>query len=192
MRRATIFALPVLALGLAACAGPQEGGCWTTSTPEQLAERPSPLDSAVVALGDGQVRVCYGRPSARGRQVMGALVRYDEPWRFGANEATSIHVPFPAEIGGVAVEPGSYSLYAIPGSESWTVVLNGVVERWGIPIDEAVRAQDVGSFTVTPETLDAPVETFTLSFQDAGAHEASLVAEWESTRLRIPVRRMEG
>jgi len=192
MRRASILALPVLALAFAACAAPEEGGCWTTSTPEQLAERPSPLDSALVTLGDGQVRVCYGRPSARGRQVMGTLVRYDEPWRFGANEATSIHLPFPAELGGVSVEPGTYSLYAVPGAESWTVKINGLVERWGIPIDEAVTAQDVGSFTVVPENLDAPVETLTMSFQGAGADEAALVVEWELTRLRIPLRRVEG
>jgi len=39
---------------------------------------------------------------------------FDQPWRLGANEATSISVPFPAEIAGVRVKPGTYTLYAIP------------------------------------------------------------------------------
>ena len=113
------IAVPLVLLGVAACApADDEAGCWTTSTPEQLAERPSPLDSAIVTLGDAQAKVCYGRPAARGREVMGALVRFGEIWRFGANEATSIHLPFPADIGGLRVAPGAYSLYVVPGAES--------------------------------------------------------------------------
>lgn len=194
MNRTARIAVPVLLLlGLGACAPADqadEGGCWTTSTPEQLAERPSPLDSALVTLGDAEAKVCYGRPSARGRQVMGGLVQYGEPWRFGANEATALHLPFAAEIGGVAVEPGVYSLYVVPGTDVWTVVVNGSAARWGIPVDEVVTAEDVGSFIVSPEALESPVETFTVSFQPAGADEAELVAEWEFTRIRIPVRRV--
>ncbi|HSG48933.1 MAG TPA: DUF2911 domain-containing protein [Longimicrobiales bacterium] len=191
MRRMQRLAVPLVFLGLSACApGAEEGGCWTTSTPEQLAERPSPLDSAMVTLGDAQAKVCYGRPSARERQVMGGLVQYGEPWRFGANEATAIHLPFPAEIGGVAVQPGAYSLYAIPGTEEWTVVVNGNAERWGIPVDGEVTARDLGSFVVVPEALDAPVETLTLDFQATGPDQADLVAEWALTRIRIPVRRV--
>lgn len=188
MRIATAAAF--LALAAAACGDASfEEGCWTTSTPEQLAERPSPLDSALVTLGDADAKVCYGRPSARGRPVMGSLVRFDEVWRFGANEATTIHLPFPATIGDVPVEPGAYSLYAVPGSETWTIVVNGVPERWGIPVDEAVTAEDLGSFQVSVEMLESPVETFTLSFQAADGRSAELLAEWELTRVRIPVRR---
>lgn len=193
MRRTARLAVPVLLLGLGACAPAEraaEGGCWTTSTPEQLAERPSPLDSTMVTLGDAQAKVCFGRPSARERQVMGGLVQYGEAWRLGANEATGIHLPFPAEIGGVAVQPGSYSLYAVPDTAQWTVVVNGNAERWGIPVDDAVTAEDVGSFTVVPEALDAPVETLTLTFQETGPEAADLVVEWELTRVRIPVRRV--
>jgi hypothetical protein len=188
LRIATATAVLALAAGSCGDASP-EGVCWTTSTPEQLAERPSPLDSAVVTLGDADAKVCYGRPSARGRPVMGSLVRFDEVWRFGANEATTVRVPFPAVIGDVAVEPGAYSLYVVPGAESWTIVVNGMPERWGIPVDEAVTAEDLGSFQVPVEGLESPVETFTLSFGGAEALSAELLAEWELTRIRIPVRR---
>lgn len=192
IRFATLVLVPGLALAACGDGGTPGGVCWTTSTPEQLAERPSPLDSTLVTLGDGQAKVCYGRPSARGREVMGALVRYDEPWRLGANEATSIHLPFPAEIGSVSLGAGSYSLYAIPGVDEWTVVVNGIVERWGIPIDEGVTSADLGAFTVPAEMLDSPVETFTVEFEEVGPGEAHLVASWESARIRIPVRRPEG
>ncbi|PYO60071.1 MAG: hypothetical protein DMD70_09560, partial [Gemmatimonadetes bacterium] len=159
---------------------------------DKLAERPSPLDSIAVQVGSGTIKLCYSRPSARGRKVMGGLVPFDQPWRLGANEATSINVPFPAEIAGVRVEPGPYTLYVIPGASSWQIVVNRAVQRWGVPIDAEVRARDVGAGRVTPEPLGAPVETLTLKFAPAAGNATELVLEWEKTRVRIPIRRTSG
>ena len=162
--------------------------CWTQATPEDLAERASPLDSASVALDAGLVKVCYGRPQMREREIMGALVPFDQPWRTGANEATSIHMPAAGTIAGVAVEPGWYSLYTVPGADAWEVVVNGERERWGIPISEEVRAQDVGSATVAAEASDgAPVESLTMSLDRTSGSSADLVIEWATTRVGLPV-----
>jgi len=166
--------------------------CWIRGPADKLAERPSPLDSIAVQVGSGTIKLCYSRPSARGRKVMGGLVPFDQPWRLGANEATSIHVPFPAEIAGVRVEPGPYTLYVIPGASSWQIVVNRGVQRWGVPIDDEVRARDVGAGRVTPEPLGAPVETLTLKFAPAAGNATELVLEWEKTRVRIPIRRTSG
>ena len=163
--------------------------CWIRGSADKLAERPSPLDSIAVQIGGGTVKLCYSRPSARGRKVMGGLVPFDQPWRLGANEATSIHLPFAAEIAGVRVEPGTYTLYTIPGASKWQIVVNRGVQRWGVPIDNAVRAGDVGAGTVTTESLGAPVETLTLKFSPAAGNATELVLEWEKTRVRIPIRR---
>lgn len=167
-------------------------GCWRRGNPAQLAERPSPPDSAVVAVDGATIKVCYSRPSARGRTVMGELVPYGEPWRLGANEATAIHLPFAAEIAGVRVGPGSYSLYVIPGETEWTVAVNRSVERWGIPIDDGVRAQDVGRGTVAVERLDRHVEQLTLRLEPARQGATELIVEWERTRVRIPIRKVQG
>jgi len=163
--------------------------CWIRGPADKLAERASPLDSIVVQLGSGTMKLCYSRPSARGRKIMGGVVPLDEPWRLGANEATSINVPVPAEIAGVRVTPGTYTLYAIPGASKWQIVVNRGVQRWGVPIDKEVRTGDVGVGTVTTESLGAPVETLTLKFAPAGGNATELVLEWEKTRVRIPIRR---
>ncbi|HEX9487044.1 MAG TPA: DUF2911 domain-containing protein [Gemmatimonadales bacterium] len=163
--------------------------CWIRGPADKLAERPSPLDSISVQLGAGTIKLCYGRPSARGRKVMGELVPFDQPWRLGANEATTINVPFAAQLAGVRVEPGTYTLYAIPGASKWQIVVNRGVQRWGVPIDTEVRAKDVGSGTATTETLGAPVETLTLKFAPGQGNATELVVEWEKTRVRIPIRR---
>jgi hypothetical protein len=164
--------------------------CRHRGAPAQLATRASPLDSVETRLGGSAIKVCYGRPSARGRQIMGGLVPYGEPWRLGANEPTTLYLPFTAEIGGVRVDSGAYSLYAIPRESEWEIHVNRAVERWGIPIDPAVRAQDVGRGTFRVEALDRHVEQLTLSFTPPSRNATELVVEWERTRVRIPLRRL--
>jgi hypothetical protein len=166
--------------------------CWIRGPADKLAERPSSLDSITVQVGGGTVKLCYSRPSARGRKIMGGVVPFDQPWRLGANEATSIDVPFAAEIAGVRVKPGTYTLYAIPGASKWQIVVNRGVQRWGVPIGSEVRAGDVGAGTVATESLGAPVETLTLRFAPAAGNATELVVEWEKTRVRIPIRRTSG
>ena len=163
--------------------------CWIRGPADKLAERPSSLDSISVPIEGGSIKLCYSRPSARGRKIMGGLVPFDQPWRLGANEATTIHLPFAAQLAGVRLEPGTYTLYAIPGTAKWQIVVNRGVQRWGVPIDKDVRAKDVGAGTVPTESLAAPVETLTLKFAPAAGNATELVVEWEKTRVRIPLRR---
>jgi len=184
---ALIVAATTPALGQAAAAP----ACWIRGEPARLAQRASPLDSIETRMGDGVVKVCYSRPAARGREVMGGLVPWGEPWRLGANEAAAIHVPFAAEIAGVRVEPGTYSLYAIPTDTTWQIVVNRSAQRWGIPINPQVRAQDVGSGAARVETLAAPVEALTLRFGPVVGSATELIVEWERTRVRIPLRRAD-
>ena len=153
------------------------------------AQRPSPLGETVINLGGQEAKVCYGRPSAKDRTVMGELVPFGEPWRLGANEATAIHLPFAAEVGGVRLEPGSYSLYAVPGEKEWTFFLNRNYERWGIPINDEIMADNVGSFTATAEAAGGMVEQLTFGWKAQGADMGHLVMEWEHTRVAIPVRK---
>lgn len=152
------------------------------ATPAEARQRQSPLRELRFFYPGGEALLCYGAPSARDREIMGALVPYGEPWRAGANEPTTIHLTERTSIGGVALEPGGYSLYTIPGENEWRFFLNSSYERWGIPIDEAVRGTEVGSFTVTPEATEEMVETLTYRYADG-----EIVMEWENTRLRIPV-----
>lgn len=159
-------------------------GCFVRGEPAALAERASPLDSVMIPLGDAEAKLCYGRPSARGRTMVGGQDPFGAPWRMGANEATHLHLPVAASVGDVDLEPGSYTLYAIPTEEDWTIVVNSAIERWGIPISDEVRSADVGRFTVTPTPLPEPVETLEFSWDDVSN---SLVYAWEQRTFRIPV-----
>ncbi len=190
--RATLIWLGLLAL-LPSGAGAQAPSCWIggNATPEALSNRPSPLDSVSIPLGDAVGKLCYGRPSARGRTMVGGQDPFGAPWRMGANEPTTLHLPFPASIGGVDVDAGAYRLYAIPTEERWTIVVNGDVNRksWGIPIDDKVKAGDIGRFEVTPLHLDKFVETLTFTFERDSARSGALVYAWENRTFRIPIVR---
>lgn len=166
-------------------------GCWVRGAREDLELRISELDSASVELGGDTAKVCYSRPRKLDRPIMGRLVPYDEPWRLGANEATAVHVPFPAEIAGVEVEPGWYSLYAIPGPESWEIVVNREARRWGIPIDREVRERDVGSGTVPVESLPETVERLTVRLEAVSRDSAEMAISWERTRVRTAILRRD-
>jgi hypothetical protein len=168
----------------------QEPPCYLArGTMEDAAQRTSPLTETLVRLGGQTGKLCYGSPSARGRTVMGELVPFGQPWRMGADEATALHLPFPASVGDVRLEPGSYSLYAIPGPEEWEIVVNRRAERWGVPINEGVREADMGSFKVPARSVDAMVERLTFRWEASDEGSGKLVMEWESTRIEIPVSR---
>jgi hypothetical protein len=154
-----------------------------------LEGRASPYDSATIAVADRELLICYGRPVARGRVIFGGLVPYNTLWRTGANEPTIMHLPFAADIAGLRVEPGVYSLYTVPAEGDWTLIVNRSTSQWGHEgsYTAEVEAQEVGRVTVPTERLDQHVESFTIRGEPS-ATGADILLEWERTRVRIPVR----
>ena len=115
----------------------------------------------------------------------GGVHPFGEPWRTGANEATAIHLPFAATVAGVDVEAGSYSLYTVPGAESWKIHINSVAERWGtqMNMDDDVGVGDAPAFA------NEHVETLAMTFENASADAATLVLRWEGYRVEIGIVR---
>ena len=143
----------------------------------------------MVHLGDGEAKLCYGRPSAGGIPRIGAEIPFGTPWQMGANEPTTLHLTFPARLGTVDLAPGSYSLYAIPEDGVWTIVVNGNPNRWGVPITADVRAADLGSFSLRPSPLSDYVDRLTFRFEPTSGAGGALVYSWERTSLSIPLTR---
>ena len=152
--------------------------------------RKSPLDSLTFTVAKQPVKVCYGRPSSHGRTMIGgAAVPYGRLWRTGANEPTIFFTPVAVTVAGIAVPPGMYSLYTVPAAEEWEIIVNRATKQWGEESNYTpeVQKQDVGRAKVKSETVKSPIETFTIRSEAAGSG-ATLVLEWEKTRVRIPVK----
>lgn len=153
-----------------------------------LEGRASPYDSVATTLGEALVKVCYGRPSARDRTMIGGeAVPFGQLWRTGANEATVLHTTGPIMVGGVALPAGSYSVYTIPGEETWEVFFSRSTDHWGLAITDEVRGQEVGSAQVTRQRPEEHVETFTIAFRDGNDDTTHLIMEWEEFRISLPV-----
>ncbi len=147
--------------------------------------RSSPIGTTSVIVDGAHVKICYGRPAARGRTMLGGSnVPFGRLWRTGANEPTTLISPIGLVIAGVTVPSGRTALYTIPGPESWEIILNASTSQWGIESEysEEVRARELGRAIVPSERSDSFVERLTFTPDSAG-----VVLEWERIRVRISI-----
>ncbi len=156
------------------------------TSPSSYGSRGSPLARVDARVGNGSVRICYGRPSMRGRSVFGGLVPFDSLWRTGANEPTRLYTSMPIRLAGVDLGPGRYSLYSVPHEAGWEVFISRSTLHWGNDLSSGVRAAEVGQVTVPVERLTAPVETLTIT-PEAGSDRVLLHFDWETTRITVPL-----
>lgn len=128
--------------------------------------------------GGAQVVVDYGRPQVGGRAVWGALVPYDQVWRTGADEATTVQFDRDVKVEGQSLAAGTYSLFTIPGEAKWTVIFNKVAKQWGAYKYDA--AEDALRVEVTPQAHEH-VEALEIAVDSDG-----LRVRWE--KLEVPIR----
>jgi hypothetical protein len=129
-------------------------------------------------------RVIYSRPHKQGRKIFGQLLKYGEPWRLGANEATELEVFEPLRIKGKTVPPGKYILYCIPFKDKWTIVFNRNLYSWGLEQDST---KDFSRFDASISILkNQSIEYFTMVFQDT-KNGADLVMVWDDVEGRLPI-----
>lgn len=187
-----LIAVMASLLGPLPAPAPAVGPCITMKTENlPLNKRASPLDSISFKVEKSNVKLCYGRPSLKGRDMIGGeAVPYGKIWRTGSNEPTMIHTDGPLEVAGVKVPAGTYSLYTVPGEKEWEVIVNRSITQWGheSTYTPEVQAQEVGRGKVKAETLKAPVEKLTFTAEPNAENTKHLVLEWQTTRVAIPLK----
>jgi len=145
----------------------------------------SPRDTATADVAGAHVMVDYGRPSMRGRTIFGGdPVPWKHVWRLGANAATQLITDRDLTIGGAAVPAGTYSLFAVPARDGWTLIINKQHGQWGTVYDQA---QDLARVPMTVGSLTDPVEQMTITLRSEGSGGAIVVA-WERTEARVRFR----
>lgn len=92
----------------------------------------SPEVTEIYEIEGLNIEVFYSSPSKKGREIFGALVPYDEVWRTGANEATTFTTNKDLVIEGQTLPAGKYTLWTIPGEESWQIIFNSKMYGWGV------------------------------------------------------------
>jgi len=131
------------------------------------------------------ISVDYSRPSVRNRIIFGDIVPFDKPWRTGANASTKLTFGEDVNFGGTEVKAGTYSLYTIPNSKEWTVILNKELD-----ITNAANFKtenDVARLKIQSLKSDKKIETLTISIDNITTNSANLNLTWENTSITIPI-----
>ena len=144
----------------------------------------SPGAAVKTVVGITDVTIDYHRPGVKGRKIWGELVPYGQVWRLGANEATTITFADPVRVQGRDVPAGKYGLFAIPGQDKWTLILNKRSQQWGAYFYKA--EEDLLRFDVQPQT--GPFTEW-MAFEITPAGNGKVVVEmaWENLRLPFTV-----
>ncbi len=157
---------------------------------DDKSKRPSPPASAPCKFSDGKtIRIDYSSPRAKGRKIFGdasekALVPYGQIWRTGANDATTFVTDTNLNVGGKAVPAGSYTIFTVPKADAWSLVISKKTGEWGT--DYPGEKEDLVRVPMTVSKTSAPVENFTIAFDQAGS-KCTLQVEWENTRASVEI-----
>jgi tetratricopeptide (TPR) repeat protein len=144
----------------------------------------SPKASVSQTIGLTDITIRYHRPGVNGRKVWGTdLVPFNEVWRAGANENTTISFSTPVTVEGQKLDAGTYGLHAIATPTTWTIIFNKESEAWGSYAYDA--EQDALRVTVTPQPAEMQ-ERLSFTFDDPTASSVVAALRWE--KLRVPIR----
>lgn len=153
----------------------------------------SPQKTAVHNQNGFDLEVAYSSPLKKGRVIFGELVPFDKVWRTGANEPTTFVTTAPIKIIDKDLPAGTYSLWTIPGKESWKVIFNKEVADWGVTLisggKETTRNpdEDIIQVTVPARTLTTVKENLEISFKDSNQLYLSLA--WDETEIQVPINK---
>jgi hypothetical protein len=155
----------------------------TFAQPALPAPEASPAASVSQRVGITDISISYHRPGVKGRTIWGTLVPYNEVWRAGANENTTITFSDPVTIQGKPLAAGTYGLHMIPSKSDWTIIVSKNSTSWG----SFSYQENEDALRVKSEPKPAPSQEW-LSYQvDLVAPNAvSVSLRWE--KLEIPFK----
>lgn len=153
-------------------------------------KRVSPHETISAVIGGDRVTITYGRPyttkpgTTEARKIWGGLVPYSEPWRMGADEATTLITQKPLELGGKTIPAGAYTLYMLPEENGASqLAISTALGGWGIPVD---TKHDLARVDLTKTALDKPVDQFTMAIARSSSDGGVLKMSWESAEFSVP------
>jgi len=144
----------------------------------------SPKASISQTVGLTEMAIRYHRPAVNKRTVWGDLVPYDEVWRAGANENTTISFSTPVTVNGKPLPAGTYGLHMIPTKGDWTIAFSTVNVAWGsFSYDEK---EDALRVSVKPKAAEFQ-ERLSYRFDDPTDKSVTVAMHWEKVEVPFTV-----
>src|SRR5262249_2019862 len=131
-------------------------------------------------VGLTEIAIAYHRPAVNKREIFGGLVPWNDVWRAGANQNTTISFSTPVKIGGKALAAGTYGLHMIPSQKSWTIIFSKTADGWGSftydPKEDALR------ISATPRAAELE-ERLSYTFDDPNDTKTTITLRWEKVAV---------
>ena len=132
-----------------------------------------------------EIMVNYHRPAVRGRTIYGDLVPFDEPWRAGANNATTIEFSKDVHINGQPLSAGSYGFWVIPRTDGVsTLIFSSANDVWGIPYPEG---DDILRVDIEPEIREGSEELLEYVFPGTTTGTGKLSLIWDDRTFPMEI-----
>ncbi|MCA0365940.1 MAG: DUF2911 domain-containing protein [Bacteroidetes bacterium] len=139
--------------------------------------------SPAMTAESANVKITYGQPSKRDREIFGKLVPYGQVWRTGANAATEVTFKKDVTFAGKSVKAGTYTLFTIPNQGEWTVILNSQLKQWGSYEYDKVKDKNVAEVSVKSMATDSVWEKLVITAEDT-----QITIGWDNTMVHIPLK----
>ena len=150
----------------------------------QAAIPKSQLAVVVQQVAGTRIEVLYRRPVARGRQLFGALVPWGHIWTPSADSAARFTISTPVTVNGSSLPAGTYGIWAIPDSTSWTVIFSGSAAVFHLRYPDG---KDILRVRAVPQRGDH-VESLMFAFPLVDADSAVLNLRWGTTIVPLTIR----
>jgi len=155
-------------------------------------KRLSPHETIGAVIDGNRVTVTYGRPytknprSGEVRKIWGGLVPYGKVWRTGADEATLLITQKPLMIGATEIPAGAYTLWTLPQEDGTAkLIINKQIGQWGVGPGSYDENQDLARVDLKKESLDKPVDQFTMAVTKNSSGGGVLKLMWEDTQFSV-------
>jgi len=133
-----------------------------------------------------EISIEYGRPTARGRALFGALVPWDSIWHPGADQATEITISQNITLNDRPVPKGTYTTWLIPHAQGmWTLILNRTTNIQHTPYPGT--ASDALRIDVAPDEA-SHLETVSWFFPLVLRDEARLRMQWGTKGITMRIK----
>jgi len=159
----------------------------TASTEIIPLDKVSKSQAAAVSqrVANTEITLTYSRPVARGRELFGGIVPYDQVWNPGADQATAIAFTRDVQIDGQPLPAGKYSFWTIPRRETWTVIFSKAANVYHTPYPG--EDQDQLRVDAHPER-GAHMETLVFYFPIVEGKDAVLRLHWGEIIVPLSIR----
>jgi hypothetical protein len=168
--KSLMFCVAVLAIVVIAVGAMQEASA------QLKLPRLSPNAAATQTIGQTVAKIDYSRPGVKGREIWGKLVPYNEVWRAGANDATTVSFSTDVTINGQKLAAGTYSFFVLPTATEWTFIFNSEPKQWGAFNHQ--KEKDVLRLSVKPEASPHQ-EWMSYNFEDLTGNTCRFLLRWE-------------